>query len=103
MKSVPRGCPVAGSAAGSIGTRVAVVLASFVALGLVGSLHPAFKEVTVAKVGRGLAVLAFACIGVLMVSATAADSATARPAPGYWLVGADGGVFSFGAPFYGSG
>ena len=25
------------------------------------------------------------------------------PAPGgYWLVGADGGVFSFGAPFYGS-
>jgi hypothetical protein len=57
----------------------------------------------VATVGRGLAVLAFVCIGVLMVGTTAADSATARPAPGYWLVGADGGVFSFGAPFYGSG
>jgi hypothetical protein len=57
----------------------------------------------VATVGRGLAVLAFACIGVLMISATAAESATARPAPGYWLAGADGGVFSFGAPFYGSG
>jgi hypothetical protein len=57
----------------------------------------------VARVGRGLAVLTSACIGLLMSSATAADGAAARPAPGYWLVGADGGVFSFGAPFYGSG
>jgi hypothetical protein len=66
-------------------------------------LHPAFEEVAVATVRRGLVVLAFACIGVLMLSETAASSATARPAPGYWLVAADGGVFSFGAPFYGSG
>ena len=30
--------------------------------------------------------------------------AQARPVPsGYWLAGADGGVFSYGAPFYGSG
>jgi hypothetical protein len=26
----------------------------------------------------------------------------ANPAGGYWLVASDGGVFSFGAPFYGS-
>ena len=26
----------------------------------------------------------------------------ADPAGGYWLVAADGGVFSFGAPFHGS-
>jgi hypothetical protein len=57
----------------------------------------------VSTVRRGLLVLGMACIGVVMCSATAASSATARPAPGYWLVGADGGVFSFGAPFYGSG
>ena len=29
----------------------------------------------------------------------AADDATG----GYWLVASDGGIFSFGAPFYGSG
>jgi hypothetical protein len=29
--------------------------------------------------------------------------ARAQPVPGYWLAGADGGVFAFGAPFYGSG
>jgi hypothetical protein len=28
----------------------------------------------------------------------AADTGTG----GYWLVGADGGIFSFGAPFYGA-
>jgi hypothetical protein len=29
--------------------------------------------------------------------------ATAPPTPGYWLAGADGGVFGFGAPFFGPG
>ena len=29
-------------------------------------------------------------------------SARTASSPGYWLVGADGGVFSFNAPFYGS-
>lgn len=76
---------------------------------LVCSLHPAFEGVTVTTVRRGLAVLACAGIGLLLPSAaaagspTAAGSASARQAPGYWLVGADGGVFSFGAPFFGSG
>jgi hypothetical protein len=36
-------------------------------------------------------------------SATAPVSAVPIPSTGYWLGAADGGVFSFGAPFYGSG
>ena len=40
-------------------------------------------------------------------AAVAAGPATAQalapPATGYWLAGADGGVFAFNAPFYGSG
>ncbi len=32
--------------------------------------------------------------------ATATNSVPSTP--GYWLLGADGGVFSYGAPFYGS-
>ena len=46
---------------------------------------------------------------VLLVALAGATSwapgvAQARPASGgYWLAGADGGVFSYGAPFYGSG
>jgi hypothetical protein len=32
------------------------------------------------------------------VTGMAADAGTG----GYWLVGADGGIFSFGAPFYGA-
>jgi len=38
-------------------------------------------------------------------SAGAADPSPSTPmatSPGYWLVGADGGVFSFNAPFFGS-
>jgi len=53
-------------------------------------------------VGRIVAV--FALAGVAVVTATArADAAPPQPTTGYWLAGADGGVFSFGAPFYGSG
>ena len=55
---------------------------------------------------RTLAVLAyssFLVVGAGVRGALPADAATPGPAPGYWLVGADGGVFSFGAPFYGSG
>ena len=53
-------------------------------------------------VRRMLAVLAFTSVGVLATSARV-DAAPPRTTPGYWLAGADGGVFSFGAPFYGSG
>ena len=53
-------------------------------------------------VRRILAVLALASIGV-MANTARADAAPPRSTPGYWLAGADGGVFSFGAPFYGSG
>ncbi len=49
------------------------------------------------------ALLAFACIGAPLASTTSANATTAPLAPGYWLAGADGGVYSFGAPFYGSG
>jgi hypothetical protein len=49
------------------------------------------------------ALLACACVGAPWAVSTAANAAPARPSPGYWLAGADGGVFSFGAPFYGSG
>lgn len=54
-------------------------------------------------VRRMLEVLAFASVGVLVAATTRAGAVPAGPAPGYWLAGADGGVFSFGAPFYGSG
>ena len=36
-------------------------------------------------------------------SASEASSRVSSPTPGYWLVAGDGGVFSFNAPFYGSG
>ena len=49
------------------------------------------------------ALLAFACIGVPLTVPTTASAATTPATPGYWLAGADGGVYSFGAPFYGSG
>ncbi len=51
-------------------------------------------------------------LGFVMVVASLVSSATpgeaspvphSSPAPGYWLVGADGGVFAFNAPFEGSG
>ena len=34
---------------------------------------------------------------------SAAPAAHGAPRPGYWLVGGDGGVFAFNAPFEGSG
>lgn len=43
-----------------------------------------------------LSILGFATPGV----SSPADAAPA--VPGYWLAGADGGIFSFGAPFFGS-
>ena len=54
-------------------------------------------------VRRAAALLAFACVGVPLIGPTTATAAPPPAAPGYWLAGADGGVFSFGAPFFGSG
>jgi hypothetical protein len=61
------------------------------------------EEGFVTTVRRALAVLAIATVGVMLVGATPSTAAPPPATPGYWLVGADGGVFSFGAPFYGSG
>ena len=52
---------------------------------------------------RAPALLCCAFLGMPLASTAAANAATAQPSPGYWLAGADGGVFSFDAPFYGSG
>jgi hypothetical protein len=52
---------------------------------------------------RILVVLALISVGLLSIGAAPGNAATEHPAAGYWLAGADGGVFSFGAPFYGSG
>jgi hypothetical protein len=61
------------------------------------------EDVAVTTGRRTLTGLAFACVGVLSVGVTATNAAIPRPTSGYWLAGADGGVFSFDAPFYGSG
>jgi hypothetical protein len=55
------------------------------------------------SVRRSLTALALSCAGMMWLVPTHASAAPSPPTPGYWLVGADGGVFSFGAPFYGSG
>ncbi len=57
-------------------------------------------------VARALAmgfVLAVASLVGHASTAATAPVSHASPVPGYWLVGADGGVFAFNAPFEGSG
>jgi len=56
----------------------------------------------VGKFRRTMLVLLSTMVGAIGLAPSAA---VAQPAsgPGYWLAGADGGVFAFGAPFYGSG
>ncbi|MCU1456089.1 MAG: Esterase [Actinomycetia bacterium] len=44
-----------------------------------------------------LVVVAFAGLG-----SVGSPAGAAAPAPGYWLLGGDGGVFSFDAPFFGA-
>jgi hypothetical protein len=41
-------------------------------------------------------------IGAGVASAVSATAPQSTSAPGYWLLGADGGVFAFGAPFFGN-
>jgi hypothetical protein len=51
--------------------------------------------------------LVFVMVAASLVSCTSTGAANpaprSTPTPGYWLVGADGGVFAFNAPFEGSG
>lgn len=56
-----------------------------------------------ASVRRILAILVLTGTGLLSAPLGSGSAAPAASAPGYWLAGADGGVFAFGAPFYGSG
>jgi hypothetical protein len=61
---------------------------------------PALRVVVVALMGTLCVTLGLASTG----GATPVVGRTSpAPTPGYWLVGADGGVFSFNAPFFGSG
>ena len=61
------------------------------------------------RIQLGMAVTGMAVASVVVGITTAgaagavAAGAAPVPTPGYWLAGADGGVFSFGAPFHGSG
>ncbi len=52
----------------------------------------------------GVLALGVVMVGASPVSSTATASTAPRtdPIPGYWLVGADGGVFAFNAPYEGS-
>jgi len=55
------------------------------------------------RLRRVLMGLLLGCTWTLLAAPVVANAAPPPQAPGYWLAGADGGVFSFGAPFYGSG
>ncbi len=52
-------------------------------------------------VALGFSLIVASLVGC--ASTGAASPALAPPTPGYWLVGGDGGVFAFNAPFEGSG
>ena len=55
------------------------------------------------KVGRIGSAVAVVSVGVMSFAGGPAGAGPVSTAPGYWLAGTDGGVFSFNAPFYGSG
>lgn len=54
---------------------------------------------------RVLLVLSLSLVGSLLFTSVPGRAATTPTpkSPGYWLAGADGGIFAFDAPFYGSG
>ncbi len=53
---------------------------------------------TVLKISLALLLV----VAVFLVACEESAGAVSGSAPGYWLVGADGGIFSFGAPFLGN-
>ena len=55
------------------------------------------------KFWRTVAALVTASTGAMFMASDPAGATPIATSPGYWLAGADGGVFSFNAPFYGSG
>jgi hypothetical protein len=55
------------------------------------------------KICRTVAVLVTAVFALLLFAGGPAGAGPISATPGYWLAGADGGVFSFNAPFHGSG
>ncbi len=50
------------------------------------------------RVGIALAVSVLAGLTSVAATVPSAPSAGAAPTSGYWLVGTDGGIFSFGRP-----
>ena len=52
---------------------------------------------------RTLMVLGIGLLGTILIAPANGYAVVPPTAPGYWLVGGDGGVFAFNAPFYGSG
>jgi len=63
------------------------------------SLGPTFR---IAAAGTFLCLITFGLTSTAGATPLG-DRGSVRPTPGYWLAGADGGVFAFNAPFYGSG
>src|SRR5665213_562860 len=60
------------------------------------------EETALMKLCRPLVVLPMVLVGALMLASGPAGAGPIGTSSGYWLAGADGGVFSFNAPFYGS-
>lgn len=55
------------------------------------------------KFCRTMAALIMVFGGTMFFVSESAGAMPISTSPGYWLAGADGGVFSFGAPYFGSG
>jgi hypothetical protein len=50
-----------------------------------------------------LTVVVVGLLAAVLMAPTEGGAGAPPTVPGYWLVGGDGGVFAFNAPFYGSG
>ena len=54
-------------------------------------------------VRRTLTAVVLGLVAAVLIAPTQGCAGGPSAVPGYWLVGGDGGVFAFNAPFYGSG